>query len=135
MSHSDSARRSLLSDIVIRKPKQTNKTQHHGRTHIPSPDDVVKPDPLAGDAEGPAPAIERAASASTAVLADTPPEQRADDLERIRALLLPPPIDGIENWGIPEPSTEPPEPAIEVYAHTTRNVKSFPAHLGLLFVF
>ena len=123
MSHYDSARRSLPSDIVIRKPKQTNKTQH-GRTHIPS-DDVVKRDSLAGEVEGPA--IERAASAgsaSTAVVADTTPppplEQRTDDLERIRAFLLPPPIDGIENWGIPEPSTEPPDPAIEVRSHYTK---------------
>jgi hypothetical protein len=116
MSHSDSTRRSIQSDIIIRKPKQAKSQQ--GRTHISS-DDVVKE---STDAEGLPTATERAVSTLSTLSAvadialDTPPppEQRPDNLERIRALLRSPPIAGIENWGIPEPSTDPPEPAIEV---------------------
>ena len=46
------------------------------------------------------------------VFDDEPPE--ADDLGRIRALLRPPPIHGVRDWGIPpEPEGEC-DPGIEV---------------------
>ncbi|KDQ58725.1 hypothetical protein JAAARDRAFT_128486 [Jaapia argillacea MUCL 33604] len=35
-----------------------------------------------------------------------------DELGQIRALLRPPPIPGVENWGIPPESTEPCDPAV-----------------------
>ncbi|OCH87608.1 hypothetical protein OBBRIDRAFT_796054 [Obba rivulosa] len=37
----------------------------------------------------------------------------ADELTRIRSLLRPPPIPGTEDWGIPPPSMDPPDPVIE----------------------
>ncbi|KAJ6478818.1 HCNGP-like protein-domain-containing protein [Mycena vitilis] len=36
-----------------------------------------------------------------------------DELSRIRALLQPPPIPGVDDWGIPPASTEPCDPAIQ----------------------
>jgi len=41
-------------------------------------------------------------------------EEPPDELSRIRALLCPPSIPGVVDWGIPPPSTEPCDPAIEV---------------------
>lgn len=41
-------------------------------------------------------------------------EEPQDELSRLRALLHPPPIPGVEDWGIPPQSTEPCDPAIEV---------------------
>ncbi|KAG6879427.1 hypothetical protein C0992_002693 [Termitomyces sp. T32_za158] len=35
-----------------------------------------------------------------------------DELSRVRALLVPPAIPGVEDWGIPRASSEPPDPAI-----------------------
>jgi len=37
-----------------------------------------------------------------------------DELTRIRALLRPPPIPGVEDWGIPPESTSPCNPDVEV---------------------
>jgi HCNGP-like protein len=45
---------------------------------------------------------------------NTPSEEPQDELSRIRALLRPPPIPGVEDWGIPPESTEPADPAITV---------------------
>ncbi|KAF8068923.1 hypothetical protein FPV67DRAFT_1097217 [Lyophyllum atratum] len=38
-------------------------------------------------------------------------QQAQDELARIRALIQPPPIPGVEDWGIPPASTEPPDRA------------------------
>ncbi|KAG6900065.1 hypothetical protein C0995_004387 [Termitomyces sp. Mi166 len=40
------------------------------------------------------------------------PEPVTDELTRIRALLVPPPIPGVNDWGIPPASLDPPDPAI-----------------------
>jgi len=42
------------------------------------------------------------------------PEEPQDELSRIRALLRPPPIPGVDDWGIPPESNEPGDPAIAV---------------------
>jgi hypothetical protein len=41
-------------------------------------------------------------------------EEPQDELSRIRALLRPPPIPGVDDWGIPPESNEPVDPAIAV---------------------
>jgi len=56
------------------------------------------------------------ASGSSAPSSDTSnaaTEKPSDELTRLRALLCPPPISGLIDWGIPPPSTEPCDPAIE----------------------
>ncbi|GBE85331.1 HCNGP-like protein-domain-containing protein [Sparassis latifolia] len=40
-------------------------------------------------------------------------EEPSDELTRVRAALRPPPIPGVEDWGIPPESSEPCDPAIE----------------------
>ena len=47
----------------------------------------------------------------------TPPsssDKYQDELSRIRALLQPPPIQGVDDWGIPPESSEPCDPALFV---------------------
>lgn len=54
---------------------------------------------------------------SSSTKEDTALEQASNitsDLARIRALIQPEPILGLENWGIPEASKEPCDPNIEV---------------------
>jgi hypothetical protein len=41
-------------------------------------------------------------------------EEHPDELSEIRSLLRPPPIPGVDDWGIPPESTEPYDPAIKV---------------------
>ncbi|KAF9456006.1 HCNGP-like protein-domain-containing protein [Collybia nuda] len=43
----------------------------------------------------------------------TASEEPQDEMIRLRAILCPPPIPGVEDWGIPPPSTEPCDPVIE----------------------
>ncbi len=45
---------------------------------------------------------------------DLEPTQPEDEIARIRAILKPPPIPGVEDWGISPPSTEPCNPSIHV---------------------
>ena len=48
---------------------------------------------------------------------DIPPsstDKFQDELSRIRALLVPPPIQGVDDWGIPPESSEPCDPALFV---------------------
>ena len=51
---------------------------------------------------------------------DIPPsssDKYQDELSRIRALLQPPPIEGVDDWGIPPESSEPCDPALFVCYH------------------
>lgn len=45
---------------------------------------------------------------------DVVSEEVQDELSRIRALLRPPPIPGVEDWGIPPECDESGDPAIAV---------------------
>ncbi|KIY47843.1 HCNGP-domain-containing protein, partial [Fistulina hepatica ATCC 64428] len=49
-----------------------------------------------------------------------------DELLRIRALLRPPPIPGVEDWGIPPASTAPCDPAIEAKLANFHKLKRDP---------
>ncbi|KII87801.1 hypothetical protein PLICRDRAFT_42304 [Plicaturopsis crispa FD-325 SS-3] len=60
-------------------------------------------------------------------------DQATDELARIRALLLPPPIPGVEDWGIPPESTDPCDPAIETKLaqfHTLKRDATNPKHFN-----
>ncbi|KAF8518387.1 HCNGP-like protein-domain-containing protein [Hysterangium stoloniferum] len=79
---------------VVRRPAQVEG--HHDRAH--SPAGVAGPSSLSHDTNtSPHP------SASN-------PE---DELTRIRACLRPPPIPGVEDWGIPPATAEPCDPELE----------------------
>lgn len=55
-------------------------------------------------------------------------EELQDEMSRIRALLRPPPIPGVEQWGIPtEPST-PPDPALVTKLAQFQALKRDPTH-------
>ena len=57
---------------------------------------------------------------------DIPPlssDKHQDELTRIRALLHPPPIQGVDDWGIPPESSEPCDPALFVYCHLINAIR------------
>jgi len=51
--------------------------------------------------------------------APTSQDEGNDDeqLRRLREILMPPPIDGLADWGIPPATTKPCDPALEVRLH------------------
>ncbi|KAG5636849.1 hypothetical protein H0H81_006642 [Sphagnurus paluster] len=117
------ARRLQKSQVIIKRPPPALKKQT--RAHIF--------DDISQDAKSSQP--ERRSSASPMEL-DTPPpesEPRAE-LARIRALLHPPVIPGIdEDWGIPPASTDPPDPALVTKLaqfHTLKRDPDNPRHFN-----
>ena len=46
-------------------------------------------------------------------------ESSDEQMRRLRELLIPPPIEGLVDWGIPPATTEPCDPALEVCLHKT----------------
>jgi len=101
------ARRVRQPEVVIRRSKPIKS---HPRGHIS--EDIVEDHQPNGRGQTPPSLIESVSVVSSGTVATL--EEPPDDLQRIRALLYPPPIPGVANWGIPEPSTEPCNPAIEV---------------------
>ncbi|TDL16143.1 hypothetical protein BD410DRAFT_645503 [Rickenella mellea] len=63
-----------------------------------------------------------------------PPElAQEDEMSYIRSLLRPPPIEGVEDWGIPPPSAEPCDPDLEAKLaqfHTLKRDPSAPRHFN-----
>lgn len=95
------------SQVVIRRPPQVKP---HPRAHVlddETRDCIVQ-------ASSSSTSLEQSSLASTQDIAmdDTP-----DELTRIRTLLRPPPIPGVEDWGILPPSSERCDPGIEVCSH------------------
>ena len=92
------------SQVVIRRPPLI---KGHPRAHIS--DDLT---------EDPRPDANAQASGSSTILlndaSSSTIDEPSDELTRIRSLLRPPPIPGLDDWGIPPQSSEPCEPAIEV---------------------
>ncbi|KAF5375731.1 hypothetical protein D9615_009403 [Tricholomella constricta] len=110
LNASSEPRKLQKSQVIIRRPPAALKKQT--RAHISDEilQDHVKPQPQPAE---PSPSHTTSASASPMDL-DTPPpaNQPQDELARIRALLHPPPIPGVEEWGIPPASTDPPDAAL-----------------------
>ncbi|KAG6808852.1 hypothetical protein H0H92_002569, partial [Tricholoma furcatifolium] len=65
---------------------------------------------------------------SSPSLPSTTPEPSMDELSKIRALLQPPPLVGIDDWGIPPASTAPPDPAIITKVAQFHTLKSDPVN-------
>jgi hypothetical protein len=82
------------SQVVIRRPAHV---KIHRRKHSPSPN--------AQHSNAPGP------SETTSIAQTSLPE---DEANRLRELLRPPPIPGIADWGIPPPSSTPPDPSLQV---------------------
>jgi len=106
LTGSSEAGRQPKSQVVIRRPPPMKS---HPRAHIS--DDIVEDPRIATNAQAGSSTLSNDAIPSTDQRAatDDPP----DELTRIRSLLRPPPIPGLEDWGIPPQSTEPCDPVIE----------------------
>jgi hypothetical protein len=102
------ARRILQSEVVIRRSK---KIKGNPRGHI-SEDLIEDAKPTSGT-QASASSRELVDSAASSSVTETQ-EEPTDELQRIRALLHPPPIPGVADWGIPGQSTEPCNPEIQV---------------------
>ncbi|KIY70078.1 HCNGP-domain-containing protein [Cylindrobasidium torrendii FP15055 ss-10] len=66
------------------------------------------------------------ASTSTSVRGVTPSAE--DEAAQLRALLRPPPIAGLEDWGIPPPSRAPPDPALQAKLAQYQALKNDPVN-------
>jgi len=104
----NSARRLPKSQVIIRRPVVQLKS--HPRAHIS--DDIIE-EPrvdVQGRGETLGSSVDATSSSSQHAISEEPP----DELARVRALLKPPPIPGVADWGIPGPPTEPCNPATVV---------------------
>ncbi|KAJ6487625.1 HCNGP-like protein-domain-containing protein [Mycena sanguinolenta] len=93
------------SQVIIRRPVAQHKS--HPRAVIA--DEVL---------QAPSKKVEASPSTSVtgsenAVASSSSLPDPEDEMTRIRALLKPAPIPGVEDWGIPPPSTEPCDPALQ----------------------
>ncbi|TFK85474.1 HCNGP-domain-containing protein [Polyporus arcularius HHB13444] len=95
------------------------------RRHAP-----VKPHPrarLPDDMNEPGPSTPSQSQLHEDVIAaDTPGEEPTDELAQIRRLLRPPPIPGVQDWGIPPEPTEPCDESIEAKITTFLKLKRDP---------
>lgn len=98
------------AQVMIRRPAHTKPRP---RARI---DDDVKKVETAAEEQPDATGLPKSTSQIT-LSDDVEPE---DELMRIRALLHPPPIPGVDDWGIPPEASEPCDPALEVRASVVR---------------
>jgi hypothetical protein len=107
------------SQVIIRRPAQL---KGHPRAHIS--EDIADDSKQASTSTSPS--LPSAALPSSNVQGIV--EEHPDELSQIRHLLRPPPIPGMDDWGIPPESTEPCDPAIKVrysYNFSSRSLYSF----------
>ncbi|KAF9443065.1 HCNGP-domain-containing protein [Macrolepiota fuliginosa MF-IS2] len=116
---STDSRRLPKSQVIIKRPSNIQK----GHLRAPLSGDIREDTPGSSSHSRPqhahghtdevqlSPGSEQPpASVSDQNRTPTHPE---DELSRIRVILKPPPIPGVQDWGIPPPSTEPCNPAIQ----------------------
>ncbi|KAJ7449510.1 HCNGP-domain-containing protein [Mycena latifolia] len=103
------SRKPAKSQIIIRRPAAQLKS--HPRAVI-ADEVLAAPEPR----QEPQPPANAVASSSTA-----PAPQ--DELARIRALLRPDPIPGVDDWGIPPATTAPCDPALQTKLATFHDLK------------
>ena len=104
-------RRVPKAQVIIKRPTSNYKNLHP-RSHIS--DDLLREE--VSPAAGPSAPRDNLSpkNATTSGQADPPDDEPPDEMSQIRALLLPPPIEGTEDWGIPPESAEPCDPALQV---------------------
>jgi hypothetical protein len=101
---SSESRKLSKSQVIIRRPAAQLKS--HPRAVIA--DEVLDAPPKrVNEAQAPTSGTQNAVASSSS-LADP-----QDELTRIRALLKPAPIPGVDDWGIPPASAEPCDPALQ----------------------
>ncbi|KAF7360112.1 HCNGP-domain-containing protein [Mycena venus] len=101
---SSESRKLSKSQVIIRRPATQLKS--HPRAVIA--DEILDAPPKrVNEAEASISGTQNAVASSSS-LADP-----QDELTRIRALLKPAPIPGVDDWGIPPASTEPCDPALQ----------------------
>ncbi|KAJ7471328.1 HCNGP-like protein-domain-containing protein [Mycena galericulata] len=100
LNASSDSRKLPKSQIIIRRPLKS-----HPRTVIA--DEVL--DAPEEKREEP----QASTSGAQNAVASSSSHDPLDELTHIRALLQPPPIPGVDDWGIPPPSTEPCDPALQ----------------------
>ncbi|TFK37983.1 HCNGP-like protein-domain-containing protein [Crucibulum laeve] len=105
--NSSEVRRLPKAQVIIRRPPTTLRNQP--RAHIS--DDISKDEgsELSESQPHDSTSPMDISTSSTPVRSEEP----QDELTRIRALLKPPPIPGVEDWGIPPEPTGPCDPALE----------------------
>jgi len=91
--------------VLIRRPPPMKS---HPRAHIS--DDLTENPQNIANAQASGSTLSKDATSSDQQLVTDDP---ADELSGLRSLLLPPPIPGLVDWGIPPQSTEPCDPVIE----------------------
>ncbi|TFY76024.1 hypothetical protein EWM64_g7989 [Hericium alpestre] len=96
------------SQIIIRRPAHPKPNT---RAHISTDVEMQGVEPSQPEAST---SSDKASSArSTSRPQDDQESAQSDELARLRALLRPPEIPGVADWGILPPSDDPPDPAIE----------------------
>ncbi|KAJ7664730.1 HCNGP-like protein-domain-containing protein [Mycena rosella] len=110
LNASSESRKLSKSQIIIRRPAAQLKSR---------PRAVIADDIL----DAPEKRAEAQASTSNAVASSSNTTGPEDELTRIRTLLRPAPIPGVEDWGIPPASTEPCDPAIQTKLATFHALK------------
>ena len=95
-----------------------NEPDRQAQTGATSDEDPSRAEPVAGPS--------RATSPSTS---HTSSEKQGDELTRIRALLRPPPISGMDDWGIPPAADEEEcDPALVAKLNQFHELKRDPAN-------
>uniref|UniRef100_A0A8H7XZC9 Uncharacterized protein n=1 Tax=Psilocybe cubensis TaxID=181762 RepID=A0A8H7XZC9_PSICU len=124
-SSSEGNRRLPKSQVIIKRPAISHKTQHL-RTH--NSDDLISNDPSkkAGPSTEGSPMDISSSSSRQPSTRPGPSAEPQDELARIRALLRPKPIPGVENWGIPAEPTEKCEPALQTQFTRFSSLKTDP---------
>lgn len=96
--------------MIIRRPAIAHKNQI--RAHIS--DDIIQEEDQSQVAGPSSREMDSAMDGSSSSSHAAPPDEFKDELSRIRGLLHPPPIAGIDDWGIPPESSEPCDPTLYV---------------------
>lgn len=108
---SDSGRRLPKSQVIIRRPPAATLKKQQARAHIS--DDINHESPPQAEEDR----TQSRGSGSPMDVDSTSSqnggsEEGQDELSRIRVLLRPAPIPGVDDWGIPPECNEPADPAI-----------------------
>jgi len=120
-----SGRRITKAQVIIRRPAIAHKNQI--RAHIS--DDIAQEEDQSQVAGPSSQETDDAMDMSPSSSRACPSDEFQDELSRLRALLHPPPIPGVDDWGIPPASSEPCDPALYVcYSLPSRTIFFFLLH-------
>ncbi|PPQ73659.1 hypothetical protein CVT24_007635 [Panaeolus cyanescens] len=123
-SKSASEGRSIKSQVIIKKPS-THLRSHQPRAHVgqeldsePSTSHRAKSIQRTDD--------EGTVNSTTSGAGPSTPRSQQDELSSLRAALKPPPIPGLDDWGIPPESKEAVNPTLEAKLKQFSELKANP---------